>query len=324
MHLSGLDLNLLVVLDALFTEKSVTRTGERIHLSQSATSAALARLRECLGDELLVHVGHKMVLTPRAQSLVEPVRDLLLRADAIAKHKTAFEPATAVRRFRLMMSDYPATVLMPQALARIQAVAPGLSFEILSIPDQPEQYLERGEVDLLIMPQQWASRLHPSEELFRDQYIWVIWSGNKLVKDGISLDQYLNLGHVGVQFAGRPFPVLEEWFFEQFGHKRRIEIVATTFNLMAHLVTGTARVATMHRRLARQCAKWLPIRLITPSIEMPAIVERLQWHTYRESDLGILWLRKMLRDAALEVCGTEMTGGIHDINSLHENKRYKK
>jgi LysR family nod box-dependent transcriptional activator len=324
MHFRGLDLNLLVVLNSLLTEKNVTRTAERIHLSQSATSASLARLREYLGDELLVLVGRKMILTPRALALIEPVRDLLLRAEAITKQNSTFDPTTAVRRFRLMMSDYPATILMPRALARIQQTAPGLTFEMLSLPEAPEQYIERGEVDLLIMPQQGASRFHPSEDLFQDHYVWVVWSGNKLVKEGILLDQYLKMGHVGVQFAGQRFPALEEWFFEQFGHKRRIEIVATTFNRMAHLVLGTTRVATMHARLARQCAEWLPIRLITPPIEMPPLIESIQWHPFRESDPGILWLRKMLKDAALEICGPPLTGSIHDVDCLYEKKRYKR
>jgi LysR family nod box-dependent transcriptional activator len=301
MHLGGLDLNLLVVLDALFSEKSVTRTGERIHLSQSATSAALARLRQFFGDELLVPVGRKMMLTPQAEELVDPVRDIILRAEAITKHNTAFEASQATLRFQLMMSDYPATVLMPLALARIQEAAPGLTFEILSLPESPSEHLERGEVDLLIMPQQWVSPHHPSEDLFHDQYVCAVWSGNKLVKGRLALDQYLKLGHVGVQFAGQPFPVLEEWFFEQLGHKRRIEIVATTFNLMAHLVLGTERVATMHGRLARKCAEGLPIRLVAPPIEIPQVIESMQWHKYRESDPGILWLRKMLKAATLEL-----------------------
>jgi LysR family transcriptional regulator, nod-box dependent transcriptional activator len=300
MDLAGLDLNLLIVLDALFEEKSVTRAGKRVHLSQSATSAALGRLREFFGDQLLVPVGHKMALTPQALVLQERVRDLILRADAITRNKTVFDPCTASRRFRLMMSDYPATVLMPRALARIQHAAPGLTFDILP-PESPDTRLERGDVDLLIMPQQWVSPRHPSEDLFHDRYVCVVWSGNKVIKKRIALEEYLSLGHVGVQFAGQPFPVLEEWFFEQLGHKRRIEVVATTFSVMAHLVIGTSRVATMHSWLAASCAKALPVRIVAPPAEIPQVTESMQWHQCRDSDPAITWLRNAFK-AAVPTC----------------------
>lgn len=166
MHLAGLDLNLLVVLDALLTEKSVTRAGQRIKLSQSATSAALSRLRHFFGDELLVPVGNHMMLTPHAIGIQEQVRDIILRTEAIARNKTAFVPAAATRHFRLIMSDYPATVLMPNVLAQAHKAAPGLTFEILPVSDPDSDELERGEADLRIMPQQWISRRHPSEHLY--------------------------------------------------------------------------------------------------------------------------------------------------------------
>ena len=105
MHLSGLDLNLLMVLHNLFAEGSVTRTGERIHLSQSATSAALSRLREFFGDELFVPVGRKMVPTPLALQLVEPVRDLVLRAESISQHNTGFDAATYAQTVDLALSS---------------------------------------------------------------------------------------------------------------------------------------------------------------------------------------------------------------------------
>jgi DNA-binding transcriptional LysR family regulator len=105
MDLGGLDLNLLVVLDALFTEKSVSRAGQRLHLSQSATSGALARLRQTFNDPLLIQVGRRMTLTPRAEGLIEPVRDLLLKAEAIHSASPNFNPTTSTRTFRIRMSD---------------------------------------------------------------------------------------------------------------------------------------------------------------------------------------------------------------------------
>ena len=127
MHFHGLDLNLLVVLDALITERSISRTGEKIHLSQPATSGALARLREYFKDDLLVPVGRKMLLTPLAEELTQPVRQLLLQTEGIIRRTPAFSPATSERVFRLVMSDYVATTLMSQALPEIQRQAPRVS-----------------------------------------------------------------------------------------------------------------------------------------------------------------------------------------------------
>jgi LysR family nod box-dependent transcriptional activator len=298
MHLGGLDLNLLVVLDALFAEKSVTRAGQRVHLSQSATSAALGRLRQFFGDDLLVPAGHGMMLTPKALEFQERLRDLILRADGIAQSKTAFDPSNAKRHFRLMMSDYPATVLLPDVLAEILQAAPSLTFEVFQPGGNPSDHLDRGDTDLLIMPQQWMSSSHPSEELFRDRYVCAVWSENRLVKTQLTIHQYLDMGHVAVQFAGQPFPVLEEWFFEQLGHRRRIEVVASSFFLMGYLVPGTTRIATMHSLLAERCTVGLPIRLVKPPVEIPEVAESMQWHTHRDTDPGIVWLRQAFKSAA--------------------------
>src|SRR5579883_2295229 len=120
MHFRNLDLNLLVALDALLAERNITQAGKRLHLTQSAMSGALARLREYFGDELLAQVGRKMVPTPLGKSLTEPVRNALHNIQATIATKTRFDPATSKRHFKFMMSDYVATVLMSAALPRIE------------------------------------------------------------------------------------------------------------------------------------------------------------------------------------------------------------
>ena len=119
MRLDRFDLNLLVVLDALLEERNVTKASERLHIGQSAASGALGRLRDYFGDELLVPVGRKLTLTPLAQSLVEPVRDTLLRARATIARKPGFDPATAERRFSICASDYVTTVLLAAVVCRL-------------------------------------------------------------------------------------------------------------------------------------------------------------------------------------------------------------
>jgi LysR family transcriptional regulator, nod-box dependent transcriptional activator len=311
MNLGGLDLNLLVVLDALLTEESVSRAGHRVGLSQSATSAALGRLRRFFSDELLVPVGRKMILTPRAHELTDPVRELILRAEDVIRRSSGFQPSTSSRRFRLMMSDYVSTVLMPSVLSRAGKEAPSIAFELLSLND-PITAVERGDVDLLIMPQQFLSAVHPSESLFADRWFCVAWSGAKEMASGISRERYFAAGHVGVRREGLATGILDEWMGDEIGHKRRVEVVATSFNLAVELVVGTTRIATVPERLARKCADGLPLRCFRPPIRTPRVVESMQWHRVNDSDPALAWLRGVLKQAAskaLNVDGAREVAG---------------
>ncbi|SPE40314.1 Nodulation protein D [Candidatus Sulfotelmatobacter sp. SbA7] len=298
MDFKGLDLNLLVALDVLLQEKNITHTGERIHLSQSATSSALARLRSFFSDELLVQIGHKMVLTPLAEDLITPTRELLLQAQAILDRTPRFEPVTSKRKFSIMLSDYVGTVLMPAAIRRIQKEAPAVSVEMVPLIDSPAEALERGDVDFLIIPEINMSSLHPSETLFEDEYACVLWSENREVGETIGLAQYLSMGHVAVLFGRMRSLTFDETFLNRSGNTRRIEVVALDFNQVPQLVIGTSRLATMHRRLASIYTSQLPLRMVDLPVALPPLVEKLQWHQYRDSDPGHRWFRGVLRETA--------------------------
>ncbi len=296
MHFRGLDLNLLVALDSLITERSISRTSEKIHLSQPATSGALARLREYFKDDLLVPVGRKMVLTPLAEELSQPVRQILMQAETIIHRRPAFSPETSQRTFRLVMSDYVATVLMRRAVPEIQRQAPGITVEVL-VPSNRVDKLERGEADLMIMPRQYLAEGHPMEPLFEDDFVCIAWSGNKALRGrAISMRNYLRFGHVVARFGEQQqVPAFEEKFMEHFSEARRIEVVTTGFTLIPQMVVGTTRIATIHKRLAKLYAEQLPLKILAPPVEIPPVVESMQWHTIRDADPALLWLRKLLK-----------------------------
>ncbi len=301
MDFSGLDLNLLVALDALFVERSVSRAGERLHLSQSATSGALGRLRDVFHDPLLVQVGRKMTLTPLAEGLVQPVRDFLVHAEAILNSSPAFDPATSTRKFRLMMSDYVQTVVMTEALPRLQHLAPGISLELSWNVEGISEPLERGDFDLAVTPSRYLSPEHPSEPLFDDEFTCLAWSGNTRTRRDLSLETYLSLGHVVVRFGRhQQLPTVDEWFVERFGRQRKIEVVTTAFNLVPQLLIGTNRIATLHRRLAIFYQRYLPLTLIPPPLEIPRLEESIQWHKSRDRDPGTIWLRSVLKSTVAE------------------------
>lgn len=299
MDFKGLDLNLLYVLDALLQEKSVTRTGERIHLSQSATSGALARLRDFFHDELLVQIGHKLVPTPLAEGLVEPVRDMLMRAEAIAYKVPVFNPSVSTRRFKLVMSDYVVSVLMPEAVQLLESTAPGIAVDLLSNAENAVEVLDRGDVDLLILPRRYASPHHPSEALFDDGYVCVAWTENRAIGSSLSLDEYLAAGHVAVRLGTRQMPVFDELVFERLGHQRRLEVITATFNTVPQLVIGTSRIATIPERLARRYAQHLALRIFPTPVELPRLDEMTQWHSVRNADPAVTWFRELLKRSAV-------------------------
>ncbi|WP_020654709.1 LysR family transcriptional regulator [Massilia niastensis] len=303
MRFNRLDLNLLVALDVLLSEKSITRSAKRLNLSQSATSGVLARLRDYFKDELLVSVGRNLTLTPLAVSLSEPVRSVLLQIQATIEIKPVFDPQTAQRAFRILASDYVSTVVLGELGRRVGAIAPGIMLDILPTTPNAMEQLERGEVDLVILPRKFTSDLQPTELLFEDTYTCIVWSGNDVVGETLPLDQYMGLGHVSSRF-GNAIASFEQCFLKESGYDRRIEVTTTNFTSIPHFVIGTNRIATMHTRLAHALARYYPIRLVAPPLPIPTVDMCMQWNRFLDQDPAHLWLRALL----VEVASAEPAG----------------
>lgn len=297
MRLDRFDLNLLVVLDALLEERNVTRASERLHIGQSATSGALARLREYFGDELLVPVGRTLMLTPLAQSLVEPVRDTLLKARATIARKPNFDPATAERRFLLSASDYVTTVMLGEAIRRIAQMAPLVRLDVRSPVNQVMEVFDRGGMDLLVMPEHYTAQIkHPQERWFTDEQVCMVWSGNTAVGEALTFDAYMAMGHIAVHLGDERTASFEEWFLPRYGKQRRVEGSVDNFSTLPLLVIGTQRIVTLHRRMAEHFAQHLPLRVLKAPFDMPPLVEMLCWPRHLEHDPAHQWLRGVLLD----------------------------
>ncbi|CAN7223789.1 MULTISPECIES: LysR family transcriptional regulator [Acidovorax] len=303
MRFNKLDLNLLVALDALLTERSISRAGERLHLSQPATSNALARLRTYFDDELLVQQGRTMVLTPRAEGLLDPVREVLMRIDSTIAEKPRFDPATSTRSFTLLVSDFTTTVLMQPLIEQLFQEAPGVQLHLRAQNNRPVEQLEEYGADVLIIPEQYASPRHPSVTLFEETYLCITWEGNPHISEALSFDDYLAAGHVVADYSGaRHIPAFDGWFLERFGVKRRIEISAPTMAALPSLVIGTHRVATVHKRIALRAVQLgLPVRIWEPPLEIPPMRQKLQWHRHRDKDPGLEWLRERAMAVAARI-----------------------
>lgn len=298
MRFKGLDLNLLVALDALLEEASVSRAAARLHLSQPAVSAALARLRAWFGDPLLTQHGKRLMPTPYALRLRPALTQLLAEIDALVTQPAQFDPATARRRFRICTSDYLTSVLLRPFLAEVAVIAPGIELDILPPDDDAMQLLENGQIDMLIIPQEFVSQLHPARLLLEEEHVIAGWSGNPLLADPagtpLTIEDFSNAGHVSVRLGRVSRLSHGEAQLQARGIARRVEVVAPSFTLVPELLVGTHRLAIMHARLAWQAAARNDIRIVPLPFEMAPMKEMVQFHRARADDAGLRWLLERL------------------------------
>lgn len=300
MRFQRLDLNLLVALEALLAERSVSLAAERICLSQSATSSALGRLREYFADELLVVKGRQMVLTARAEGLIEPVRAVLEQIRTTIALSPPFDPGTSDRKIRLMASDYLTEVLLANALSALLEDAPQMQFEIAPMADSLVDALERGTVDILMTIDYAISADHPSQILFEDDYVVVGWTESTAMQREMTRELYFSLGHVTARFGLARTPVFEDWFVRRQPQQRRVEVVAPSFLAVPSFIIGSNRIATMHRRLATKLSAYLPLTIKEVPLEIPRIREAVQWHISNNNDPAIRWVVERLVAVAAE------------------------
>ena len=297
MRLDRFDLNLLVALDIILDECNVTKASVRLNVGQSAASAALARLRDYFGDELLVPVAGRLVRTPLAQGLVEPVRDILTRARATLVRKPGFDPGSTERRFLVYASDYAITVFLSAAAQEIAVLAPGIKLDIRSSMRDVVQIFGRGTIDLLFLPEPYVHAVSaPKARLFEDTHVCMVWEGNHEVHgDAFSLAQYMAMGHVAVHHGDEPNSAFEEWFLPRYGQQRRVESTVDSFNMLPLMLVGTNRVATLHRKQAEHFARHYPLRLLETPFDLPPLVEVMSWPAHLDQDLAHQWVRQRVQ-----------------------------
>jgi DNA-binding transcriptional LysR family regulator len=293
-----LDLNLLVALDAILSERHVTRAGERLGVGQPAMSGALSRLRTHFEDPLVIRAGAALILTPLGERLAGPVRDLLLKTKAVLDERPSFDPATSVRHFSIVSSDYINALILDALSLVLAEQAPQISVEMTDpVPGRFSDELENGEVDILIIPRFLTTPEHPAETLVEDRFVCVAWN-DSTVGESISLGEYLTRPHVAANFGRPGGESIEALHLKKLGLERRVVMAVPQFSALPELVVGTERIATVPRRLAVRMAETLPVRIVTPDIDFPLIEEIVQWHKYRDEDPAVIWLRKVLQNLA--------------------------
>lgn len=300
MRFKGLDLNLLVAFNVLMETRSVSRSAELLHLSQPAMSAALGRLRDYFGDDLLVLQGKRMFPTAYAESLVPMVQDTLRQIDALITTSTSFDPATSQRTFRLIASDYITAAVIAPLSRRLAKIAPGIRLESVLPSDGSTDLIAQGAFDLLITPEEFINPIQPAELLFEERHVIVGWTGNPLFQQAISDADLMQASHVGVQMGNQRTRAFADSMMEKLGRIRQIDVMASSFTVVPWLVIETDRLALMHERLARRMASMFPLAIAPIPFDFPMMREMMQYNRARSNDEGLIWLRSQVhQDSAL-------------------------
>lgn len=295
--LARTNLNLLLTLDALLEERSVTRAAARLGVTQSAVSHALRQLREQLGDRLFVRARGAMAPTPRALALAGPLRQGLRALQQAMEDAPEFDPARSRRRFVLATTDLVAATVSPALVARLREEAPGVELEI--VPAESTglgEALEVGEVDAALVPAYEGLGALERRKLFDETFSCLVREGHPGVGRRLSLKRYCALDHALIRPTGEGQSVVDP-LLEERGLSRRVTYRVRYFAAAPFVIARSDLILTAPTRLCRLFAEALPLRVLKPPLPLPPFAIYAYWHPRWRADPGHRWLRAQLASA---------------------------
>jgi DNA-binding transcriptional LysR family regulator len=294
MNLRTFDLNLLRVLDALLDEPQVSAAARRLNLSQPATSAALARLRDAFADPLLVRLGNRMALTALAEALRPKVRRVVAEIEQTLRAPANFNPATSERSFRIAANDYAVTAVLSPLLEQLQRAAPRLTLEVLPFEDDFDRRLAEDQYDLAVRDR-WSVRTwRHLETLFREDYVCIARRDHPRLSRKPTLAEFLAEGHVLIAPSGRAPGVVDKALQRQ-KRQRHVAVTLPHFLAAPAVAARTDYVMTIARRVALQLVQVYKLRLFPPPLRLNGFDVVMAWHPRSEADPAINWLRDQIR-----------------------------
>ena len=301
MRFKKLDLNLLVALDALLDEKSVSRAANRLNITQPAMSAALTRIRDYFDDPILTQYGKRMMPTALAEKIAPDVRRLLGEIESLIAESAEFNPATSDRVFRIGTSDFVLAAIFPGLIRILAKKAPRIRLEVIQPSESLPAQLDQGDIDLAMAPEGSLPDTHPQILCFEEDHVVVGCADNPALNGGsISLQDFTACGHLVVKLGNVNRHSYIENQLKHAGISRRVELTVPSFISAPELVCNTNRLAVMHRRLAKLYVQRLSIKYVEMPIEIPPMKEMLQYHQARSEDQGLQWLIGLLKQVAAE------------------------
>lgn len=298
MNLRSLDLNLLVALDALLSERHVTRAAERVGLSQPAMSAALGRLRGVFGDELLVRTATGMQATPRAVELMEPLRQLLRQVERVLESDGAFDAVTSKRTFTIRMSDILACLVLPRLMAR-NAGARRVGFNIVHLPPaETVDALERDELDVAVSMGLDHSNSIRSQKLLADRMVCLMRKDHP-VRRNFSFDTFISRRHMNVSMSGADLRFVDD-VLAGLGHQRSIALNVPHWLLVPHVLKQTDLLAVMPGHLAAALID-NDLCMVDVPFESAPFDWMVYWHRRHDQSCANRWLRDQIEQVCAEL-----------------------
>lgn len=300
MNLRSLDLNLLVVFDAVFKERNITKAGAKIGLSQSSVSNALTRLRGHLNDELFLRGPRSMLPTPRAFELAEAIHETLSALEKSLDQKE-FDPKIAARTFTIAAVDYFSVVLAPKLAQYLERNAPRIDIRILPAALDPQELLDKGEADFAAGVFEDIPDRFDSQILLEDTIGCVVRADHKLATSGLALEQYVASDHLMVSANGvaRSFVDVD---LKKLGLKRRIAMTISSFSLAPAILASSNLVLTAPQKVIqsydRSMFKFLPCPVSSP---MRLRHIDLIWHKRMSVHPAQAWFKNAITEIAVEI-----------------------
>ncbi|EMN1927026.1 LysR family transcriptional regulator [Burkholderia ambifaria] len=293
MNLRSVDLNLLVIFDALMRERNVTRAALRIPMSQPAMSNALSRLRHLFKDDLFIRSGGAMEPTPRAIELGESVRQILRQTERLMSSDVNFDPATSEREFTARMSDLVGCLLLPQLLATLSESAPRVTLDVLHLsPERTIKALESDELDFGVSMQLQAAPNIRSEKLFMDQMVCVMRADHPLTKGKLTLQRFLNADHLRVAMSPTDIRFVDNVLADQ-GYSRNVVAKVPHWLLIPPILRETQLIAVISGKLAaRFASEPLAVRAL-PFPSEPFSWD-IYWHRRNDNSVAHKWMRSLI------------------------------
>ena len=293
--LRNIDLNLLVVLDALLTEKHVTRTGARLHLSQPAISHSLSKLRVLLDDPILIRQGSEVVLSALAQNLQAPLKEILSQIEILLGKSIDFLPANSHRTFRLAMSDYGAAIVLPKLLRQLRAEAPNTTLVVTQ--DSRHGMLEQiaqGKIDLALGVFPNLSADISSEVLFEETFSCLLDRSTLPANGQLDLDNYLLRPHISVSVDGCSNGEIDRLLRDE-GLQRRIAVSVPHWRTAPSMISNTDLILTVATRTLDNALLDEELVSLSPPLPIPPFPFVQLWHNRFGEDPAHRWLREQVR-----------------------------
>jgi len=291
---SNLDLNLLVIFDVLWTERSVSRAAERVYRTQSAVSLALDRLRAAYDDPLFVWNGREMQPTARAEALAPRIQAIVSQINETLDLELD-DPRKVRRDFSVATADYIDWLLGPGLMARLEAEAPNLSLYLIDVRPGMSEGRRASETDLFIVPKGAINTAQLSHaQLFRDRYVCVAARDNDRVHDGMAIEEFVQIPQATYTAAHGGLYSHETLHLAELGVRYRNLILTPHYMALPMIVSESGGIAIMQERLARFMSASVPLKLVVPPVKYPELEINLYWHPRFDDDPTHRWLREQI------------------------------